>query len=148
MGLWGGTDGHQDEDQGVPAPCSQVGILLLPTEALGRRRREPPRLSNSYASLFPHLFRPTHLMCDALSAVVDDLLETFGEFHLYQRMGCRERLWKQVSLDPPAPPTPPRSLPQVSRSPPQVSQSLTQSGPLLQVADEVLHVPGHVFCIL
>lgn len=44
-------------------------------------------------------------MRDVLSAVMDDLLQPFGEFHL-------------------------------------------QGGPLLQVADEVLHVPGHVFCIL
>jgi hypothetical protein len=81
-------------------------------------------------------------VCDALSAVVDNLLETFGEFHLYQRMGCRVRLWKQPSLDPPHPTLP------LPSTPPQVSQSLTQGGPLLQVADEVLHVPGHVFCIL
>lgn len=73
------TEGSQH-----PAATLSYWRAPHPTGALGRSGKEQPRLSNSYASLFPRLFCPTHLMRDALSAVVDNLLETFGEFHLYQ----------------------------------------------------------------
>lgn len=110
---------HRQSGGGKPFPLAPVGWPRLPP----RPERPGP--------LPPQPAQP-HLLHDALSAIVHNLLQAFGKVHLCGREACE---W---DVGPPA--SPPNTHHGASR--------LTQRCPLLQVADEVLHVLGHVLGIL